>query len=92
MTNLSEVSIQDDWVFRLIHSIPFRVLNTIELAMDVREECGQFGKVMEVVIPRPENGVPVPGVGRVRNDGEALQLSHHYDLIRLTIMATLVST
>lgn len=32
---------------------------------DVREECGRYGEVVSVEIPRPIGGVDVPGVGKV---------------------------
>ena len=32
---------------------------------DVREECGRYGEVVSVEIPRPVEGVEVPGVGKV---------------------------
>lgn len=32
---------------------------------DVREECGRYGEVVSVEIPRPVGGVDVPGVGKV---------------------------
>ena len=33
---------------------------------DVREECGKYGVVMNVEIPRPIGGIEVPGCGKVR--------------------------
>ena len=32
---------------------------------DVRDECGRYGEVASVEIPRPIGGVEVPGVGKV---------------------------
>ena len=32
---------------------------------DVREECGKYGLVKSLEIPRPIPGVDVPGVGKV---------------------------
>ena len=32
---------------------------------DVKEECGKYGTVRSVEIPRPIKGVEVPGVGKV---------------------------
>ena len=32
---------------------------------DVREECGKYGMVMNVEIPRPIGGIEVPGCGKV---------------------------
>lgn len=34
---------------------------------DVREECGKYGVVMNVEIPRPIGGIEVPGCGKVSN-------------------------
>jgi hypothetical protein len=33
---------------------------------DVREECGKYGFVKSLEIPRPIPGVDVPGVGKVK--------------------------
>jgi splicing factor U2AF subunit len=33
---------------------------------DVREECGRYGFVKSLEIPRPIQGVDVPGVGKVK--------------------------
>lgn len=32
---------------------------------DVREECSKYGTVKSVEIPRPVEGIEVPGVGKV---------------------------
>ncbi len=32
---------------------------------DVREECSKYGSVCSVEIPRPVEGIEVPGVGKV---------------------------
>ena len=32
---------------------------------DVREECSKYGSVRSVEIPRPVEGIDVPGVGKV---------------------------
>ena len=32
---------------------------------DVRDECGKYGEVRTVEIPRPIDGMTVPGVGKV---------------------------
>lgn len=36
-----------------------------DIVEDVREECGKYGVVLSVEIPRPIKGVEVPGVGKV---------------------------
>ena len=33
---------------------------------DVREECEKYGDVKSLEIPRPVDGLPVPGVGKVK--------------------------
>ena len=33
---------------------------------DVREECEKYGDVTSLEIPRPVDGLPVPGVGKVK--------------------------
>lgn len=40
-----------------------------EIKEDVAEECGKFGKVVTLKIPRPVEGKEVEGVGKVRCDG-----------------------
>lgn len=36
-----------------------------DLQEDVREECTKYGYVRSIEIPRPIEGVDVPGVGKV---------------------------
>ncbi|XP_059456172.1 splicing factor U2af large subunit B isoform X2 [Corylus avellana] len=37
-----------------------------DILEDMREECGKFGALVNLVIPRPQpNGEPLPGVGKV---------------------------
>ena len=38
-----------------------------EIQEDVKEECGKYGVVKSIEIPRPIQGVEVPGVGKVRS-------------------------
>ena len=33
---------------------------------DVRDECSKYGQVRTVEIPRPIDGMSVPGVGKVK--------------------------
>jgi len=37
----------------------------VDIVDDVKEECGKYGLVRSVEIPRPIKGVEVPGVGKV---------------------------
>jgi len=37
-----------------------------DIIEDVKEECGKYGVVRSVEIPRPIKGVEVPGIGKVR--------------------------
>jgi len=37
-----------------------------DIIEDVKEECGKYGIVRSVEIPRPIKGVEVPGIGKVR--------------------------
>ncbi|XP_015472333.1 splicing factor U2AF 65 kDa subunit [Parus major] len=37
-----------------------------EIVEDVRDECGKYGTVKSIEIPRPVDGVEVPGCGKVR--------------------------
>jgi splicing factor U2AF subunit len=36
-----------------------------EIYEDVMEECSKFGKVLELIIPRPKADLEVPGVGKI---------------------------
>lgn len=36
-----------------------------DILEDIREECGKYGPVRSVEIPRPVSGVEVPGLGKV---------------------------
>ena len=36
-----------------------------EIVEDVKEECGKYGQVKSIEIPRPVDGVEVPGTGKV---------------------------
>jgi len=36
-----------------------------DIIEDVKEECGKYGAVRSVEIPRPIKGVEVPGIGKV---------------------------
>jgi hypothetical protein len=38
----------------------------IDIMEDVREECSRYGSVKSLEIPRPIQGVDVPGVGKVK--------------------------
>lgn len=40
-----------------------------EIVEDVRDECSKFGQVVTLKIPRPQEGVEVPGLGKVRSAG-----------------------
>merc|ERR1711887_432535 len=52
-----------------------------DILEDIREECGKFGEVRSLEIPRPVPGVEVPGLGKVfieftsSSDCQAAQLS-----------------
>lgn len=37
----------------------------VEICEDVKEECGKYGIVHSMEIPRPIKGVDVPGCGKV---------------------------
>lgn len=37
-----------------------------EILEDIREECCKYGNVLSIEIPRPLEGVEVPGCGKVR--------------------------
>lgn len=37
-----------------------------EIVEDVRDECSKYGQVKSIEIPRPVDGLEVPGTGKVR--------------------------
>lgn len=41
------------------------IIYFIDIVEDVREECNKYGRVKSIEIPRPEEGVDVPGLGKV---------------------------
>ena len=50
-----------------------------DILEDIREECTKYGYVRSIEIPRPIDGVDVPGVGKVnKND---IQFFYEYKLI-----------
>lgn len=36
-----------------------------EIVDDIKQECGKYGIVKSIEIPRPMKGIEVPGVGKV---------------------------
>lgn len=50
----------------LLRSLWTNPLLSIDIMEDVREECSKYGFVKSLEIPRPIQGVDVPGVGKVR--------------------------
>lgn len=36
-----------------------------DIVQDIQDECERFGKVTEVIIPRPLEGAEIPGLGKV---------------------------
>ena len=49
--------------------VPFIVhifIHVTGIMEDVRDECSKYGEVRTVEIPRPIDGMSVPGVGKVR--------------------------
>lgn len=39
-----------------------------EIVEDVRDECSKYGQVKSIEIPRPVDGLEVPGTGKVQTD------------------------
>ena len=65
-----EEELVDEVCCHLISSISSNQLNYLNLLLqeeyedileDIREECGKFGEVKSIEIPRPVPGVEVPG-------------------------------
>lgn len=38
----------------------------VDIWEDVAEECGKFGRILDMKIPKPQGGQPVAGLGKVR--------------------------
>ena len=53
------MSVAPLWSLYMLISPPAGIME------DVREECGKYGVVMNVEIPRPIGGIEVPGCGKV---------------------------
>ena len=49
----------------MLYDLCILVLLFTDILEDVREECGKYGIVRSLEIPRPIKGVEVPGVGKV---------------------------
>ena len=39
----------------------------IDIWEDVAEECGKFGRIIDMKIPKPQGGQPVAGLGKVKS-------------------------
>lgn len=37
----------------------------VDIWEDVAEECGKFGRIVDMKIPKPQGGQPVAGLGKV---------------------------
>lgn len=48
-----------------------------DILEDIREECNKYGIVRSLEIPRPIEGVDVPGCGKVSHIQLYVQLSHN---------------
>ena len=44
------------------------MFHTAGIMEDVRDECSKYGEVRTVEIPRPIDGMSVPGVGKVKKE------------------------
>ena len=50
-----------------------------DILEDIKEECNKYGVVRSVEIPRPIEGVDVPGCGKVLNiDTMLLHIIYHF--------------
>ena len=68
MVDIQELEDDDEYegmslLCDVVSPSPPSILGIME---DVREECGKYGMVMNVEIPRPIGGIEVPGCGKVR--------------------------
>ena len=48
---------------------------------DVREECSRFGNIRSMEIPRPVQGIEVPGIGKVCVCVEYVKKAFHFLLV-----------
>jgi len=51
--------------FKHLKLVATLVCYASDIIEDVKEECGKYGVVRSVEIPRPIKGVEVPGIGKV---------------------------
>ena len=49
-----------------------------EILEDVREECSKYGQVKSIEIPRPVDGLDVPGTGKVKTRVCGVKRSLHF--------------
>lgn len=49
-----------------------------DICEDIREECNKYGVVRSLEIPRPIDGVDVPGCGKVTTRARAHSLARSY--------------
>lgn len=56
----------------------------LDIIDDIKSECNKYGNVKSIEIPRPIQGIEVPGVGKVGVDRSNL-----FDSVDLTFLLTL---
>jgi len=61
-----------------------------DIIEDVKEECGKYGVVRSVEIPRPIKGVEVPGIGKVCDGINLFMYSAHWLLFLLLLYIQLM--
>lgn len=67
MVDIQELDDDDEYEGLLPFLLMYIIVTppTVGIMEDVREECGKYGVVMNVEIPRPIGGIEVPGCGKV---------------------------
>ena len=62
-----------------------------DILEDIKEECNKYGVVRSVEIPRPIEGVDVPGCGKVRILYVSKRICIVYGVINVLLICTLMS-
>lgn len=61
-----------------------------EIVEDVRDECSKYGQVKSIEIPRPVDGLEVPGTGKVPSAAPCREVGGEWGVGRSTASDALV--
>jgi splicing factor U2AF subunit len=62
-----------------------------DIQEDIKEECGKYGVVRSLEIPRPIEGVDVPGCGKVIISFVALFVAISYSIVTISHTSPLIA-